>query len=98
MEEYAKPIINEDKLYMIDKVVRLRGQEGRFGVDHSELLNFEFEMANKDRSNHLNMLVYQNQGIPYSTSLTPTKTNSNKENYASTMASKVLLDRLSVRD
>lgn len=25
MEEYSKPAISEDKLYMIDKVVRLRG-------------------------------------------------------------------------
>lgn len=65
MEEYAKPYVSEDKMYMIDKVVRLRGKEGRFGVDHSELLNFEFEMANKDRADHLNMLVYQHQGVPY---------------------------------
>jgi hypothetical protein len=26
---------------MIDKVVRMRGQNGRFGIDHSELLNYE---------------------------------------------------------
>jgi hypothetical protein len=25
MEEYAKPAITEDKIYMIDKVVRMRG-------------------------------------------------------------------------
>lgn len=44
---------------MIDKVVRMRGQKGRFGVDHSEILNFEFELANKTRSDHMNRLVYK---------------------------------------
>jgi hypothetical protein len=60
MELYEKPEIPQDKVYMIDKVVRLRTQEGKFGVDHSEILNFEFEMANKQRSDHLNYLVYKN--------------------------------------
>ena len=44
---------------MIDKVVRMRGKQGRFGVDHSEILNFEFEQANKERSDHINRLVYK---------------------------------------
>ena len=44
---------------MIDKVVRLRGKQGRFGVDHSEILNYEFELANKERSDHMNRLVYK---------------------------------------
>jgi hypothetical protein len=44
---------------MIDKVVRLRGKEGRFGLDHSEIMNFEFEMANKTREDHMNFLVYK---------------------------------------
>jgi len=35
----------------------MRGKEGRFGVDHSEILNFEFELANKDRSDHMNRLA-----------------------------------------
>jgi hypothetical protein len=48
-----------EKLYMIDKVVRLRGKQGRFGVDHSEILNYEFELANKERSDHMNRLVYK---------------------------------------
>ena len=47
-------------MYMIDKVVRMRGQQGRFGVDHSEILNYEFEMANKMRDDHMNNLVYKN--------------------------------------
>ena len=35
------------RLYLIDKVVRIRGNNGRFGVDHSEILNYELELANK---------------------------------------------------
>lgn len=50
---------------MIDKVVRMRGSKGRFGVDHSEILNYEFEVANKIRSDHMNRLVYKtNDYIP----------------------------------
>lgn len=45
---------------MIDKVVRMRGLHGRFGIDHSELLNYEIELTNKERDNHLNTLVYKN--------------------------------------
>ena len=45
---------------MIDKVVRMRSLRGRFGVDHSEILNYEFENANKERSEHMNRLVYKN--------------------------------------
>lgn len=47
MEFYKNPKITEDKLYLIDKVVRMRGKSGRFGVDHSEILNYELELANK---------------------------------------------------
>lgn len=43
MEEFERPQISSEKEYMIDKVVRMRGKLGRFGVDHSEILNFEFE-------------------------------------------------------
>lgn len=44
---------------MIDKVVRMRALQGRYGVDHSEILNYEFEQANKPRYDHLNLLVYK---------------------------------------
>ena len=44
---------------MIDKVVRMRGLHGRFGIDHSELLNFEIEQTNKSRDQHMNWLVYK---------------------------------------
>jgi hypothetical protein len=43
LEEFQKSALPEDRLYMIDKVVRMRGLHGRFGVDHSELLNYEIE-------------------------------------------------------
>lgn len=46
-------------MYMIDKVVRMRGQDGRFGIDHSELLNFELHKTNKERDDHMNWLVYK---------------------------------------
>lgn len=42
-EQYSRSQIPEGRLYMIDKVVRMRGQHGRFGIDHSELLNYELE-------------------------------------------------------
>jgi hypothetical protein len=47
MQEYEIPLITEDRLYLIDNVVRIRGTNGRFGVDHSEILNYELELANK---------------------------------------------------
>lgn len=64
MQEYEKPLITEDRLYLIDKVVRIRGNNGRFGVDHSEILNYELELANKQRDEHMNHLVYKNPN-PY---------------------------------
>lgn len=57
-------MIGEDRLYLIDKVVRMRGKEGRFGVDHSEILNYELELANKARDEHMNLLVYKDPN-PY---------------------------------
>ncbi|CDW89305.1 UNKNOWN [Stylonychia lemnae] len=64
MEEFQQPELPDEKIYMIDKVVRMRGKQGRFGVDHSEILNFEFEMANKYRSDHMNRLVYKSENYP----------------------------------
>ncbi len=37
----------------------MRALKGRYGVDHSEILNYEFEQANKERTDHLNTLVYK---------------------------------------
>lgn len=56
---YARSALPESRLYMIDKVVRMRGQHGRFGIDHSELLNYELEQTNKNRDDHMNWLVYK---------------------------------------
>jgi|LauGreDrversion4_2_1035121.scaffolds.fasta_scaffold71006_3 hypothetical protein len=42
-QQYERSELPEDRLYMIDKVVRMRGRHGRFGCDHSELLNYEIE-------------------------------------------------------
>ena len=56
-EQYTRANIPESRLYIIDKVVRMRGQHGRFGIDHSELLNYELEQTNKPRDDHMNWLV-----------------------------------------
>jgi len=58
-EQYSRSQLPESRLYMIDKVVRMRGQHGRFGIDHSELLNFELEQTNKERDEYMNLLVYK---------------------------------------
>ena len=58
-EQYARSQIPENRLYMIDKVVRMRSQHGRFGIDHSELLNYELEQTNKPRDDYMNLLVYK---------------------------------------
>ena len=62
-EQYARAQIPEGHLYMIDKVVRMRGQHGRFGIDHSELLNYELEQTNKPRDDYMNRLVYKEDAL-----------------------------------
>ena len=62
-DSYARAEITDSKLYMIDKVVRMRTQHGRFGIDHSELLNYELEQTNKPRDDHMNWLVYKTEGV-----------------------------------
>ena len=57
--QFEKAEIPLDRLYMIDKVVRIRAQHGRFGIDHSELLNYEIDQTNKLRDEHMNHLVYK---------------------------------------
>ena len=59
MDMYKNPNLTEDQMYLVDKVVRMRGKSGRFGVDHSEILNYELELANKARDKHMNQLVYK---------------------------------------
>ena len=61
MEKYQHPNLTDDQLYLIYKVVSMRGKNGRFGVDHSEILNYELEQANKLRDQHMNYLVYMDE-------------------------------------
>lgn len=39
----------------------MRGLHGRFGIDHSELLNYEIDQTNKNRDEHMNWLVYMSE-------------------------------------
>mmetsp|Transcript_5904 Transcript_5904/g.7162 ORF Transcript_5904/g.7162 Transcript_5904/m.7162 type:complete len:223 (-) Transcript_5904:1796-2464(-) len=77
---------------MIDKVVRMRSQHGRFGIDHSELLNYELEQTNKQRDDYMNLLVYKSDASTTSardlTQVAPTDAS----------VSQVLYHRLQVKD
>ena len=42
-------------------MVRARALQGRFGVDHSELMNYELEQSNKAKTDHMNWLVYKDE-------------------------------------
>ena len=41
----------------------MRGLHGRFGLDHSEYLNYEIEQTNKQRDQHMNWLVYKDDQV-----------------------------------
>ena len=77
---------------MIDKVVRMRGQHGRFGIDHSELLNYELEQTNKARDDYMNLLVYKSEALTTSARCDPVSAP------ADASVSEVLMNRLQVRD
>jgi len=77
---------------MIDKIVRMRSQYGRFGIDHSELLNYELELTNKPRDDHMNWLVKQR--MPFRPGATDMETNSNSAQPANMNVSQILFDRL----
>ena len=49
--------ISEYRLQLIDKVVRMRGKNGRLGTGNSELLNYELEQKNKPNDDHMNWMV-----------------------------------------
>lgn len=61
---------------------------GRFGLDHSEIMNYEFELANKDRVDHMNQLVYKSL---------PSQADNNEWNKENSMklTAEVLFKRLS---
>ena len=95
-EQYTRAAIPDSRLYMIDKVVRMRGQHGRFGIDHSELLNYELEQTNKPRDEHMNWMV---AGYTDGNSV---KNRPNETTVAAmsdgAKVSEVLFNRLSVKD
>ena len=97
MEEFKNPEIPSYKLYMIDKVARMRAVEGRFGVDHSEILNFEFELANKNRSDHMNQLVYKAKYTDSEYDLPASDAAGDKENYQN-LTSTALFQRLTKKE
>ena len=57
--QYSVAEVPADRLYMIDKVARYRIAHDRFGIDHSQLLNYEIDQTNKPRDDHMNWLVYK---------------------------------------
>jgi hypothetical protein len=99
IEEYQNPTVPGEKMYVIDKVVRMRGLQGRYGVDHSEILNYEFEQANKDRYDHLNQLVYKSAS---NANLRTESADGDKENSKpalhKTTASNALFERLTEKE
>jgi len=94
-DQYMRQEIPEHRLYMIDKVVRMRSQYGRFGMDHSELLNYELELTNKPRDDHMNWLVYK-RGMFSGSSEASTAPDS--EAKPSATVSKILFDRLNCKE
>ena len=81
---------------MIDKVVRMRSQYGRFGIDHSELLNYELELTNKPRDDHMNWLVQKREPFRAGTSDVSTDPDSDKKPQMN--VSQILFNRLNVKD
>ena len=59
MDASRKPKLSPTKEYLIDKVVRVRGLQGRYGIDHSEQLALDQELVNKQKDDYLHQLVYK---------------------------------------
>jgi hypothetical protein len=92
IDEYERPSVPASTLYTIDKVVRLRGLQGRYGVDHSEILQFEFEQANRDKFDTLNRLAYKDPE-------TYDKENNRKHSYSlNKTRSNALFERLTEKE
>lgn len=94
-DQYQRQEIPEHRLYMIDKVVRMRSQYGRFGIDHSELLNYELEQTNKPRDDHMNWLVHER--APFKAGSEPS-TGPDSDKKPEMAVSKILFERLNVKD
>lgn len=95
-DQYQRHEVPEHRLYMIDKVVRMRSQYGRFGIDHSELLNYELELTNKPRDDHMNWLV-QKRG-PYMAGQSDISTGPDSDEKKNMNVSAILFNRLNVKD
>ena len=61
-------------------------------MDHSELLNYELELTNKPRDDHMNWLVYKKRMFPGTDSKASTAANTDASPTMS--VSKILFDRL----
>ena len=70
----------------------MRGQHGRYGIDHSELLNYELEQTNKTRDDYMNLLVYK--GDAHSTNARDLTMVPPKD----ATVSSILFNRLNVKD
>lgn len=62
--QYNRAEVPDDRLYMIDKVARMRLMHDRFGIDHSEVLNYEIDQTNRPRDDYMNSLVYKGKAEP----------------------------------
>lgn len=62
--QYKRAEVPDDRLYMIDKVARMRLMHDRFGIDHSEVLNYEIDQTNRPRDDYMNSLVYKGKAEP----------------------------------
>jgi hypothetical protein len=97
-DQYSRHEIPEHRLYMIDKVVRMRSQYGRFGIDHSELLNYELELTNKPRDDHMNWLVQCKGPFKAGQSDASTGPDSDQKPSNPMNVSAILFNRLNVKD
>lgn len=96
-DQFARQEIPEHRLYMIDKVVRMRSQYGRFGIDHSELLNYELELTNKPRDDHMNWLVQKREPFK-GVSISDASTEHDSGKKPPMNVSQILFNRLNVKD
>ena len=57
-EQLQNVRVSESTIYAIDKAVRERVAQGKYGADNSHVVCYETELANKPRTDRLNQLVY----------------------------------------
>ena len=64
-------------------------------MDHSEILNFEFDVANKERSDHMNRLVYKS---PFLQDSNGSEDGEKENSVSNNMRSADLFKRLSQKE